>query len=140
MTPGTSIHYYTVDFNPSKLLWSDFRGKVLGPTDPSTADPASLRGKIFANWEKLGLKSVPNVGDNGVHASASPFEGLAERMNWLKVSPDQDVFGQKLIAAGISIETINEWSKDPQVKGKSLFDQMEDKDCDDCIAKAKELV
>ena len=22
--------------------------------------------------------------DNGVHASASPFEGLAERMNWLE--------------------------------------------------------
>ena len=61
-------------------------------------------------------------------------------MNWLKVSPDQDPFGQKMIAAGISIETIKEWSKDPQVKEKSLFDQMEDKDCDDCIAKAKELV
>jgi hypothetical protein len=30
-----------------------------------------------------GLKEVPNVGDNGVHASASPFEALAERLNWL---------------------------------------------------------
>ena len=25
----------------------------------------------------------PNTGDNGVHASASPFEALAERMNWV---------------------------------------------------------
>jgi hypothetical protein len=36
----------------------------------------------------LGLQYCPNVGDNGVHASASPFEALAERMNWLKVEPE----------------------------------------------------
>lgn len=29
------------------------------------------------------------IGDNGVHASASPFEALAERMNWLKVEPEK---------------------------------------------------
>ena len=27
------------------------------------------------------------AGDNGVHASASPFEALVERMNWLQVYP-----------------------------------------------------
>jgi hypothetical protein len=37
---------------------------------------------ILRDWENLGLAYVPNVGDNGVHASASPFEGLAEKMNW----------------------------------------------------------
>jgi hypothetical protein len=26
--PGTSIHYYVVEFEPSELNWSDFRGKV----------------------------------------------------------------------------------------------------------------
>jgi hypothetical protein len=26
VTPGTSIHYYVVEFEPSKLSWSDFRG------------------------------------------------------------------------------------------------------------------
>eukprot|EP00967_Tisochrysis_lutea_P084906 scaffold118892_cov32-Tisochrysis_lutea.AAC.2 len=30
----------------------------------------------------MGLASEPNVGDNGVHASASPFEALCERLNW----------------------------------------------------------
>ena len=34
--PGSSIHYYVVSFDPSKLSWADFRGKVLGrPTQPT---------------------------------------------------------------------------------------------------------
>merc|ERR1719240_2539488 len=57
--PGRSIHYYTVEWDESNLSWEDFRGKVLG------------------DWKALGLKSEPNVGDNGVHASASPFEAMA---------------------------------------------------------------
>ena len=32
-------------------------------------------GKILSDWETLGLSASPNVGENGVHASASPFEG-----------------------------------------------------------------
>merc|ERR1712137_1012102 len=78
--PGLKIHYYSVEWDENHLSWSDFRGKLLGPTDPKEAPADSLRGKILVDWEKLGLKSEPNVGDNGVHASASPFEGLAERM------------------------------------------------------------
>ena len=137
--PGTSIHYYVVDFSPEKLHWSDFRGKVLGPTDPKDAPADSIRGKILSDWKTLGLEYSPNVGDNGVHASASPFEALAEKMNWLKVAPTADAFGTKLIGAGVSEATIKEWSVDPQVKGKSLFDQLEDTDASLCIAKAVEL-
>lgn len=74
-----------------------------------------------------------------MHASASPFEGLAERMNWLKVTPESDEFGQKMLKAGISKDTIDKWSVDPQVKGKSVFDQLEDLDADDCVKKAVEL-
>ena len=37
VTPGTSIHYYVVDFDPATLPWADFRAKVLGPTDPKDA-------------------------------------------------------------------------------------------------------
>ena len=80
--PGEKIHYYLVEWDPAKLSWEDFRGKVLGATDPATAADGSLRKTIFAQWKSLGLKSEPNVGDNGVHASASPLEGLFERMNW----------------------------------------------------------
>ncbi len=62
VTPGTSIHYYNVDFDPAKISWSDFRGKILGPTDPKSAPPDSLRGKILTDWKKLGLEYEPNVG------------------------------------------------------------------------------
>ena len=77
--------------------------------------------------------------DNGVHASASPFEGLAERLNWLKATPETDPFGKELIKAGVSAATIRQWSVDPQVKGKSLFDQLEDLNASDCLTKAAEL-
>jgi hypothetical protein len=133
VAPGTSIHYYVVEFEPELLSWADFRGKVLGPTDPKAAPSDALRGQLLARWQELGLAYEPNVGDNGVHASASPFEGLAERMNWLKVAPEDDAFGQVAIAAGISAATLKEWSVDPQVKGKSVFDQLEDKDAQDCL-------
>eukprot|EP00961_Rhodomonas_salina_P258447 3493083-Rhodomonas_salina.1 len=73
-----AVHYYVVEWDAGVLSWADFRGKVLGPTDPASAPAGSLRGTINADWEKLGLKAPPNTGDNGVHASASPLEGLAE--------------------------------------------------------------
>jgi hypothetical protein len=94
---------------------------------------------MLADWRALGMDYQPNVGDNGVHASASPFEGLAEKMNWLKVAPEKDPSGATLISSGVSKATIMEWSKDPQVKGKSLFDQLEDLDVDECVTKAVSL-
>eukprot|EP01041_Mallomonas_annulata_P002483 gene2483-4829_t len=139
VAPGTSIHYYVVQWDSSELSWSDFRGKVLGPTDPADAPADSLRGMILAKWSDLGLAAVPDTGDNGVHASASPFEALAERMNWLKTPLEADAFGARLLEAGLASETIKAWSIDPQVKGRSLFDTLEDTNSDDCIAKCVEL-
>merc|ERR1712226_1696087 len=80
---GASIYYYVVEWSPDDLAWADFRGKVLGPTDPADAPKDSLRGGALADWQNLGLAAAPNTSENCVHASASPFEGLAERMNWL---------------------------------------------------------
>ena len=112
---------------------------MLGPTNPADAPVDSLRGAVLAKWEELDLAFAPNVGENCVHASASPFEGLAERMNWLKCAVEDDSFGATLVEAGISVETIKAWSVDPQVKGKSIFDQLEDMDADDCRKKLVEL-
>lgn len=49
------------------------------------------------------------------------------------------MFGKELIAAGVPLEVIQAWSVDPQVKGKSIFDQLEDKDVGDCLQKIVEL-
>ena len=141
--PGESIYYYLVEWDPSKLSWEDFRGKVLGATDPATAMDGSLRRAIFSNWKTLDLKAEPNVGDNGVHASASPFEALAERLNWMGAKLEDDPFGKAMLASGISKDTIMAWTKDPQVayegKKASLFDLLEDLDYDDCLAKAQAI-
>ena len=53
--PSCEIHYYSVEWDPSKLSWQDFRGLVLGPTDPADAPADSLRGQIYAKWEELGI-------------------------------------------------------------------------------------
>merc|ERR1712176_1126214 len=132
--PGKSIHWYTVEWDESKLSWADFRGKVLGPTDPKDAPKDSLRGEMLATWQSLGLPAEPNTGDNCVHASASPFEGLAERMNWLGKRCNQDAYCRAMVAAGIKESTITEWSVDPAVQYgdkqkptlKSIWDTLED--------------
>jgi len=141
---GTSIHCYEVKWAPKDLSWEDFRGKLLGPTDPAEGPEGSIRKTILDTWEELGLKSVPNKGDNGVHASASPFEGLAEKTNWLGASVSGDAFGKSLLDAGLSEETIKAWSVDPRVKlsdGEmgSVFDALEDMDVEDCLKKLVEL-
>jgi len=138
--PSAEIYYFSVEWDSKVLSWADFRGKVLGPTDPAQAPADSLRGLIYANWEKYGLKSQPNTGDNGMHASASPFEGLAERANWLQAKVADDIFGKQLLAAGMKEAMITDWSVDPQIKvdkdGKmgSIFDSVEDKDVEDCLS------
>jgi len=142
--PGRKIHYYSVEWDPSVLSWSDFRGKVLGPTDPKEAPAESLRGRVLGDWKKLGLKAEPNVGDNAVHASASPFEGMAERMNWLGAPCAKDAFCSALVQSGIPEDVVRSWSNDPQVpigegKKKSLFDSLEDLDAPACLAKAQSL-
>jgi nucleoside diphosphate kinase len=144
--PDQKIHYFSVEFDASTLAWSSFRGDVLGPTDPASAPANSLRGQIMSGWQDLGLASAPNTGDNGVHASASPLEGLAEKMNWLEIDPATDGFATALLGAGVPMEMLKEWTVDPQVKlpggdGKkgSLFDQLEDMDFPDAVAKCKAI-
>lgn len=140
--PGASLHYYVVEWDAAKLSWDDFRGSLLGPTDPAEAPTSSLRGKVLTNWKQLGLASMPNVGDNGIHASASPFEAMAERCNWLGATVKEDPFGKALLEAGIPEATIKEWSVDPTVVygaknmpiKKSLFDTLEDTNSDYCLA------
>ena len=139
VAPGASIHYYVVEWDPEDLKWSEFRGDLLGPTDPAAAPPASLRGEIYAEWKALGLPNEPFTGENGVHASASPLEGLAERANWLKASVSKDSFGKAALAAGVPRKALDSWFVDPRVRVKggeagSVFDMLEDLDADECLA------
>jgi nucleoside diphosphate kinase len=141
--PDASLYYYLVEWDPEKLSWGSFREKVLGGTDPKTAVDGSLRKDIYTAWKVHGLKSEPNVGDNGMHGSASPFEAMAERLNWVGASLETDPFGKAMLEAGIPKKTVLEWTKDPQVtfegKKASLFDLLEDTNADACLAKAQKI-
>merc|ERR1711879_933011 len=55
--PGESIYCYEVEWDSAQMPWEDFRGKLLGGTDPKTADPSSMRNEIFRDWKMLGLTS-----------------------------------------------------------------------------------
>jgi hypothetical protein len=147
-SPGEKIQWYTVSWPTDSLSWEDFRGKVLGATNPSAAPKDSIRRTILDKYKELGLKSKPNTGDNGVHASASPFEALSERANWLGSNVEEDGFGKGLLAAGVSKETIGKWSGDAQVtvkgetapdKTMSVFDSLEDLDSDVILAKVGKI-
>mmetsp|Transcript_97417 Transcript_97417/g.313875 ORF Transcript_97417/g.313875 Transcript_97417/m.313875 type:complete len:392 (-) Transcript_97417:237-1412(-) len=138
--PGECIYYYEVEWDPNRLSWGDFRGKLLGGTDPKTADASSLRNAIYKNWKDLELTSEPTTGKNGMHASASPFEALAERVNWLGRSIEGDCYGKALVALGVPVATVSAWSQDPAVtfqgKKQSLFDLLEDLNSAECLKKS----
>ncbi|KAI2493574.1 hypothetical protein MHU86_20967 [Fragilaria crotonensis] len=145
--PGEKIQWYTVSWPADSLSWADFRGKVLGATDPATAPKSSIRREILDHYKELGLSTKPNTGDNGVHASASPFEALAERMNWLGVPVEQDPYGKALLTK-VPKETIAKWAEDAQVqvegetapgKTMSVFDTLEDLDADTILAKVDKI-
>lgn len=146
--PGEKIQWYTVSWPADSLSWADFRGEVLGATDPSAAPVGSIRRAILDDYKKLGLKSKPDTGDNGVHASASPFEAMAERNNWLAVPIEDDEFGKGLLAKKVAKATIEEWAGDSQVsvagetapgKTMSVFDTLEDLDADTILKKVSKI-
>jgi len=144
--PGSSVHYYMLRFRSQELSWADFRRELLGHTDPALAAPESLRGHFLRRWRELGLKSEPHTGENAVHASASPLEALAERLNWLQLGPQElleDSFAQQLLRRGVKESSLQHWLSDPPVRhgGRSVpaFDLFEDRNTDECLQLAQQL-
>ena len=43
-----------MEWPAEKMSWADFRGKLLGPTDPASAPEGSLRQMIYSKWSELG--------------------------------------------------------------------------------------
>uniref|UniRef100_A0A7S2SHS7 Nucleoside-diphosphate kinase n=1 Tax=Mucochytrium quahogii TaxID=96639 RepID=A0A7S2SHS7_9STRA len=137
------IQYYVVQWDPNQLSWKDFREKILGATDPAVAEVDSLRRKIHDEWEKLGLNAKPDVGDNGLHASASPFEAAAERINWTGAELEKDVYGKAALSLGICKNKLKAWMKDAQVEyegsKQSIFDLLEDLDTSETLEKLEAI-
>jgi len=141
--PGTCIFYYDVEWEAQKMSFQNFRAKVIGDTSPEEAQMHSIRSDIFMHWEDLELTSKPNQGNNGVHASASPFEAMIEKANWLGDNLQNDPIGASLVKAGMGLDAIRKWTADPPVMfdghKQSLFDLLEDLDAQPCVDKAVKI-
>ena len=119
----------------SDTEWSTLRGELIGATNPENAAAGSIRGALFAEPAKYGFEKVGS-GNNGVHLSAGPFEGMAEVINFLGNLFDLDVTAepplllQKLQAAGLSQTQALKATENPtvEVDGKSsdLYGSTED--------------
>eukprot|EP00435_Cladocopium_sp_Y103_P033102 s3967_g8.t1 len=51
---GGGFYCGKVEWPAEKMSWADFRGKLLGPTDPASAPEGSLRQQIYSKWSELG--------------------------------------------------------------------------------------
>jgi hypothetical protein len=140
VAPAASVHYFSIEWDNATCNWADFRKKVIGTIDPAKAHPESLRSVISCKWRELGLARPLDTVSNGIHASASAFEALAESSIWLRTSVETDRFGEELTKAGVSPEIMRDWLMNVSVKGKPVFDHMEDKGSRDCVETAKQLL
>jgi nucleoside diphosphate kinase len=140
LAAGASVHYFVVEWDNEAMSWDEFRKKVVGSTNPSLAHPDSLRSIMSADWEGLGLESPMNMMRNGVHASASAFEAMVERSIWLGTAVDTDKYlGAQLLSASIPVGVLEDWSGNPIVHGKFMFDHMENQGTHQCLHIAKNL-
>jgi len=142
--PGKSVHWYVVEWKAADTSWGEFRQNVLGATHPEDAVPGSLRGYFRDHWKTLGLNGPLHVGENAVHASASAFEAMVERINWLGISFEDDPLGRELIRSHVPVATLKSWSSDPVVsydgREASLFDLFENLGCSESIELATALL
>lgn len=135
-----TIHYLVVEWDGMRNSWEKFQKDIIGDSSPNLAVPSSIRGKLYRDWAELGMRTKPNRTENILHFSASAFEGMVERLIWLKGTMIYtDLFGSRLIASNIPANTIQYWLSNPLVDGIHLFDHMLGKDTDDCLAIAINL-
>ena len=114
--PDAELRYLVCEFDEAELSWKRFRREVIGATNPSEAAPGSARAELLSRWSELGLPAETTYGQNGVHASAGPLEGLKERCIWAGGTLDDDAFARALIdGAALEPGTLEAWLQDNTV-------------------------
>ena len=112
----------------SDTAWQSLRGDLIGTTDPSKADPASIRGTLFADPAAFGLATV-SYNFNGVHMSAGPLEGLVELARFFGGSLADYSFASVLVDAGFDADGIAALAENPTLEANgergSAFDLTE---------------
>lgn len=139
-SPDTVIGYMLLEWNRSKMDWNHFMKEIIGDPDPSIALPSSIRGQIYANWEHFQLPAIPTAINNAIHVSSSAFEGLVDRLVWVKGSIlYTDPFGSRMLSAGVPATTLQSWVYNPYLNNNFILSHMNGKGGDDCITTGIEL-
>lgn len=116
--------------------WKDIR-QLLGSTDPSVADQASLRGVLHSSRHEFNLP-FGSHDFNFLHISAGPIEGLAELLNFGAAEPlnlriSQTISGLALQGAGFRDELIRYLLDDPETDHGRVFTFTEELDTDAAV-------
>eukprot|EP00299_Pterocystis_sp_00344_P009644 c4117_g1_i1.p1 GENE.c4117_g1_i1~~c4117_g1_i1.p1 ORF type:complete len:329 (+),score=72.37 c4117_g1_i1:33-1019(+) len=140
---GAKIHCFVIEFDPSAMSWAEFRGGLIGTTDPTQAKDGSLRREFLVRYQEFDLPNQPSTSDNCVHASAGPLEGLRERTIWTGVKVAKDPFGAALLKAGIASKQLSAWLNNPVEtigdKTDSIFNLTEDVDSPAVLEMLREI-
>ncbi|KAG5490160.1 hypothetical protein JKF63_00279 [Porcisia hertigi] len=118
------LPYYVVSWSPSLWSWKECITQVFGSSEPSLAEPGSIRGRLHASWPALGLHAAPERaegGGGGVCVSEGPLESLLTRLHvqWPPLDCfDSDTAGsfvlQQQEASG-SLALLHAWLRNPVV-------------------------
>lgn len=118
----------------SKTPWAELRSKLVGTTNPATAEAGSIRQQFLEHQESLGLVAV-NQGANGVHLSAGPLEGMVELQRFFSnhdagdaINWGDTAFGGLLIDQGAEASKVADLATNPEINGESAFDLTEEID------------
>ena len=140
--PGKKIYWFTLDFPEDKLSWADFRGKVLGATNPrrrggglgAPPDPRGLAGPRPRRAPRHRRQRRARVGlavrGSRRAAQLARRDGRGRHVRRGAASPPGVAQGDAVV----------DWTTDPVVAGGSLFDALEDLDRTECLKKAVTLV
>jgi hypothetical protein len=128
------------DKSEEELSWKAFNKMTIGADNPLDAHSDSLRASINSHWESLHLSAPLDMKDNAVHASASAFEALAERTQWLDAPTFSDPLGYSLNVLGVTPSLLAEWLTNPIIKGQPIFDHFKNLGCKQSIEVAYQLL
>lgn len=129
---GAGIRCFLMAFDGATLPWKAFRANVIGATDPAKAAAGSVRGELLKRQDEFGLHL--NARDNVIHASASPFEALMERLIWVPgFDPAADPLVKAVSGAGITVAMLSDLARRNPIlsrdgKTASAIDHLEDLD------------
>jgi hypothetical protein len=137
-SPKSSIRYCSVEWD-SVISWETFRTSFIGCTDPAVSPKHSIRHILRQEWKEVGLGFTPNIRDNCVHVSASAFEAFSERCHWLNEPWISDPLGSRLFGLGLTPQVISDWIENAVVRGRRVFDHMENLGCQESLDRAKDI-